>query len=160
MSKQHETLSRLSYAELGKTMTALTDDELVELLNSKSVKVGDTAASLLSTRNRIDVVLQGFARGQVTTRNGKMRVVYIVGRKHNTNAAMDVLMTLVKDRVFDVADSALFAIVKVGGSTVRGKLAELQQSPDVIPSIRPRIERALKAIDENDPRVYSPNFGG
>ena len=70
-------LARLNYAELAKRLESESSTHLVSLLNERSIKIGDVAADLLSTRNERGLVLDAAMSGELTTRNGKVRALNI-----------------------------------------------------------------------------------
>ncbi|MGH8018473.1 MAG: hypothetical protein ACREIA_09315 [Opitutaceae bacterium] len=161
MNEKESELARLSYGNLAQKMAAFPTDELVRLLNSKSVKVGDTATSFINEREALPSVVAAFDQHLITTRNGKMRVAYLLRQnKRSVEGALRVLLELVKGRVADVADNALFGIVLIGGAAAKNALAEIETSPEVNPKTKARIGRAIEAIEKNNPRIYSPNYGG
>ena len=71
-------MARLSYAELEHEMSMLDDRILITLLDSKSVKIGDTAASLLRRRKKYCEILNAIQSGNISSKYPPPEVVALV----------------------------------------------------------------------------------
>jgi hypothetical protein len=147
-------LPSLTYAELAKRLELEPSERLVALLNERSIKVGDTAADLLSARDERALLLDAAMSGQLTTRNGKVRAVnFFCQRGRRMPEALPAFLRFIHDSNPDVVSCALFGLV-------------FWNDPQHLSAIRsisnPRLialrDRAIAALEAHNPKLYSPGF--
>jgi HEAT repeat protein len=150
-----------SYQELKKEMAELVTDTLLELLNGKSRKIGDTASSLLNQRNEEKRIAEAILKGHYTTKDGKVRAANtILFGKIEDKVSDDGLLYLARDKNEDSAGNALFALVALRRARVIPELEKMKEAPETSSEIKGKIELAIKALKAGDPKIYSPNYGG
>ena len=156
--KDETALSKLSYEQIEQKLLDVPKDRLIALLGSTSIKVGDTAASVLWRRQESEAVAAAVLLGTAKSKISKLRATYVMGRDENpSQLCKKALVRLVDDRNDEVAGNALFALVKLAAEDVLPKL-ELLKSEDR--SRSKRIVLAMEAIKRRDPKLFSPNYGG
>ena len=147
-------LSRLTYAEIAKRLENESSANLLELVDERSIKVGDTAIDLLSARGEVNLILEALMSGRLTTRNGKVRALNtFCSRGLGMPEAVPAYLLMINDSNPDVVSCALFGLV-------------FWNDPQYLPAIRairnPRMEnmkkKAITALEAHDPKRYSPHF--
>lgn len=150
-----------TYAELDRAMADLPSRVLLELMNGKSIKIGDTASSLLGRRNEYALVARTILDGGFTTQLGKIRAANTLSiGKVESSLADEALLKLVQDKNETAAGNALFVLVALRRSGVAEQLEKIRVAPGTTQKVRDRIPVALEALEKGDPRIYSPNYGG
>jgi hypothetical protein len=145
--------TKLSYAELDAELATRSIDELLVLLDSASIKVGDTAASLLGRRDAFDCVYDALCDRRIRTALGRMRAIYILqlpARKYPRS--FDACIRLLRDRSSIVFGQALWGLCLWSDSR---SLPELKRVRDRDPE---KVALAIRAIEAGDYRIYSPYF--
>ena len=112
------TLAKLTYADLHERLKDRSSLELLDLLDERSIKVGDTAAGLLSSREERAMILNAILSDRLTTRNGKVRALnFLCQRGRQMPEAINGYLHLVHDEHPDVVDCALFGLGRFAEST-------------------------------------------
>ncbi len=152
-------LSRRSYEDIDNELKAFDDPMLVELLDSRSIKVGSTAASLLRRRGKADAVIDAFFSEKIKTKAGKQRVFFFVrvlGR--SCPRASDICLALLHDTNHDVVDDALFGLVFLQDIRAIEAIKESIASRAEDTEIHERHLLAIDALKQHDPFIFSPDF--
>jgi len=149
----------LSYEELDAKMRGLEFPQLSSLLNSRTTKVGDTAASLLIERGICNELVDAMLNGCFTSKKGKIRALNVLNsfgcscpRSH------EGYKLFVLDRDADVVVSALFGLVFLQDL---GNLTYIRQAMAKAEAGSTKIEfynLAIQALKEGNPFIYSPHF--
>ena len=152
-------LARRSYEEVDNEMGAFDDSALLELLDSRSIKVGDTAASLLYRRGKTDAVIDAVLAGRISTKLGKMRAMSVLRSVGKSCArAREVYLSLIHDRNRDVVDDALFGLVFLQDQRFIGPIREAIAKREEGTDIHERCLLAIQALEQQDPFIFSPYF--
>lgn len=147
-------LKSLTYAEADRLLQPLSDEQLLRLFDSPSIKLGDTACGHLSRRGGYRMVIDAIHSRALKTRNGKVRAAnFLSGYGRTIPETLDALMVLAEDRNQDAVNTALLPIVMWGDATVLPKLRELYSTRRL-----DDYRKAVQAIEKNDHRFYSPGF--
>jgi len=164
MAQTNEITARLkgkSYQELKKEMSELSTEMLLDLLNNKSSKIGDTASSLLNQRRENERLAEAILQGKYTTKDGKVRAANtLLFVKADSKAVDDALLFLTRDKNERSAGNALFALVALRRERVIPELEKMKETLGGSSRIKDKIELAIKALVARNPKIYSPNYGG
>ena len=152
-------LRGLTYAEIASIMARWDSSVLVDLLNDRSIKVGDTAASLLASRHETELLSNAWESGRITTRNGKVRLINTLSKFGlSFPKSLDIFRSLLDDRSDDVVDCALFGIVMFRDrGTVRAVRERLART-SIGAKRREKMSKAIRALEAENPALYSPGF--
>ena len=105
-------LARQSYQSIDDALGPLSSAEVLPLLDSKSIKVGDTAACILFRRKATRLLIGALLQNRLRTAVGRIRATNVLnwfGRAEPS--ATDACIHCLDDRSVDVLDNALFGIV-------------------------------------------------
>lgn len=156
-----QRLKGKSYQELDKEMSALDTEVLLTLLNGKGRKIGSTASSLLNRRNAIESLAKSILAGKFTNRDGKVRAANTISfGRVGSPAADEALLFLCRDKTEELAGNALFALVALRRAGVIPKLEQMKSLPEISPRFKDKIALAIQALEQGNPRIYSPHYGG
>jgi hypothetical protein len=157
-----ESLCKLSYRDIEKELSGLDLDgnSLVELLNHRSRKVGDTAFSLLYRKEEGPrLVIDAILSDRFTHRVAKIRATnFLLWRGRKCPEAMKAYLHHLDDRSGEVVSGALFGIVFYQDT---GKLEMLRRRRDALAKgngTRAAFEEAIRALEEENPFLFSPGF--
>jgi len=153
-------LCRLSYQEIQKHICNLDDDSLLELINHRSNKVADTAFGLLNKRDGAPLlVVRALLAGRFTHRNAKVRASnFLAWRGRACPEALTAYLHLLGDKNGEVVGQGLFGIVFLQDSE---QLETLRRRRDGLPAesnLRGEFDKAIRAIEEKDPFIFSPGY--
>ncbi|REJ95136.1 MAG: hypothetical protein DWQ29_02220 [Planctomycetota bacterium] len=152
-------LSRRSYEELDNDMAAFDDAVLLELLDSRSIKVGDTAASLLSRRGKTNAIVDSVLAGHVSTKVGKIRAINILSSAGTSCVrAREAYLSLLYDKNHDVVDSALFGLVFLQDRRSIGAIRDAMATQTEGSETHARCLTAIEALQQQDPFIFSPYY--
>jgi hypothetical protein len=150
-----------SYQDLDKEMAELSTDTLLELLNGKSIKVGDTASSLLNRRNEKERLAQFVLAGKYTTVSGKVRASNTLWfGEANTKKSEEALLYLARDKNVKVAGTALLALVAMKWMHIIPELEKIKEVPGTTDVMKGKIDLAIEALKQGNPKIYAPYYGG
>jgi hypothetical protein len=151
-------LKSLTYGKAGELVEPLSDQELMQLFDSSSIKLGDTAADYLVKRRKHQMIIDAVHSRTLKTRNGKVRAANVLkghllgGRCIDFSRTFDALMILAEDKNRDAVNTVLVGVVLWGGKSVLPKLRELYSKTGF-----EDYQKAIRAIEENDIRILSPH---
>lgn len=152
-------MSRRSYEDLNNEMGAFDDSVLLELLDSRSIKIGDTAADLLDRRGKTDAVIDAILAGHISTKVGKIRAMSALRSTGKSCArAREVFLALIHDKNRDVVDDALFGLVFLQDLRFIGAIRESIANEAESTEIDKRRLLAIEALEQRDPFLFSPHF--
>jgi len=153
-----DRLKRKAYAEIEKALGDFDDELLIQLLDAKSVKVGDSAAYALSDRQSYPFVIASVLARRFATKVGKLRASNILFRAgRNYPEALAAHLELLKDSNDEVSDNSLLALVHWGDRTVIKNIHERKKNVKT-ERLRKQFELACKALEAHDPKSFDPNF--
>jgi hypothetical protein len=145
-------LSGLTYQQLSLKLSVEPSERLVALLNERSIKIGDTAADILSTRGETFMVVDAMMSGRLSTRNGKVRALNLLSQRALPDA-VPVYLRMILDPNPDVVSSALFGLVFWNDARHLPAIRAIKNS-----SARQIQEQAISALEAGNPQLYSPHF--
>jgi hypothetical protein len=154
-----KNLSRLSYAELESRLSKESPAVWLNLLDSTSVKVGDTAADLLARHQALNEIVRRVDSGLVKTKLGKIRTQNILSRfGRQEPASKRIYLRFLSDRNPDVVDCALFGLVFLQASETIPQIEIRLSQEKPRNRLRNRLLDALRALREKNPKIYSPHY--
>lgn len=158
-SKEVETIERklvkCTYGEIDAALEPYSSELLADLLDSKSVKIGDSAVSILSSRGYLPALIDALLSGQIRTALGRLRVLTTASSYGLTYPqSIHAYWHCLHDRSIDVLSQALFGIVFLRRYDLIERLAEVKRT-----SIRDRkkkalFDKAIAALTAKDPSLY------
>jgi hypothetical protein len=158
-SKHLETkLKGKSYPEIERALAMASHEVLIGLLDSRSIKIGDSAADLLTRKRQHPLLISTTLANRLATKLGKIRATNILfgsGRKYPE--ALKAYFALLKDRNDEVADNALLGLVYWGNREAIPAIKERQKTVKTAEAAR-RFDVACEALEKNDPKIFSPHF--
>jgi len=140
-------------------LQGLTLPEYILLLDNKSIKIGDTAASYLYSLDAISEIVEAILNSKVRTRLGRMRALYVLnceGRKALSQST-HAYLHLIHDRSLDVVYRALFGLVFSQNENVMDQIMAERSATENLKR-RELFDRALLALKERSPHLFAPNF--
>jgi hypothetical protein len=146
--------AKLSYVELDAALATQDGDGLLALLDSPSIKIGDTASSLLGRRNAFDSVFDALCGRRIRTAFGRLRALrtlLLPAREYPKS--FHACIHLLHDRSGVVFDEALWGLCLWCDPRC---LPELERISDG--RRRERVTLAIRAIQAGDYHIYSPYF--
>jgi hypothetical protein len=148
-----------SYSEIRLALDKCETATILNLLDSESVRVGDTAAEILVFRRDFDLLCDMLMHNRIISSKGKVRATNIL---HSAGPlfprAKETYLLLLKERSFPVLSNSLFGLVFLQDKSVIPKLEEALQVHKRRPKHHSRIQLAIQAIESADPFIYSPSF--
>ena len=150
-------LKSLTYGQANELVQPLSDQELMQLFDSSSIKLGDTAVDYPVKRRKHHMIINAVYSRTLRTRNGKVRAANVLeghlfgGRCKNVPKTFGALMILAGDRNRDAVNTALGSIVFLRDKSVLPKPREFYAKTGL-----EDYRKAIQAIEENDYRIYSP----
>lgn len=163
MRKEFERkLAHKTYEQIDQALQTLSDDELLGLFDSPSIKVGDSACDILFSRAGDafkDEMVDALLEGRFKTRLGRMRAsaTVLCGGKR-VRRAHEAYLHLLHDRSTDVVDNALFGLVFLNDKT---HLPSVEAARDALPGdskMKIRFDGAIKALKAGNPFIFSSRF--
>jgi hypothetical protein len=151
-------LRGLDYSQIWQALKRVSVETLIQLLDSRSIRIGDSAAGLLSTDQAVSDLISAVRNNQISTQLGKIRasnVLSIFGRRFPE--ALEAYLVLLRDRNDEAAANTLLQLVFWGDKRVIPLIEERKKtikSPDVIKDF----ERAVQALGKSDTFIFSPCF--
>lgn len=109
--KRHAMVNaRLTYAEIAAELRTRNVEELIALMDSPFIKVGDTATGILG-RHSLDAVYDAVMGGRLKTALGRKRALYLlIGAGPRYGKGLDACVHLLRDRSGLVVREALFGL--------------------------------------------------
>ncbi len=145
---------RLSYAKMNDALAGFPTEELVSLLDSPSIKVGDTASSWLSRRDALDPIYDALCDRRLRTKLGRIRALntlLLPAREYPKS--YDACLLLLHDRSREVACQALWGLCLWSDPACPPQLDRIEHAPD-----RDLVALAIRAIHADNYRIYLPYF--
>ena len=146
--------AKRSYAAIGSSLQAEDSEELLRLLDSPSIKIGDTAASLLSTRGDHDAVFHAIQSQRLRTALGRKRALFTLlqlGRSYPRS--LTACLHLLHDKSRLVLDEAIFGVVRWCDPGSLPALEAIRHG-----QAAESVERAIQAIASQQPQTYNPYY--
>ncbi len=153
------SLGKASYGQIAAALASSSSSELLKLLDCASIPIGDTAASVLSTRGETQLLIDALVSQRIRTALGRVRAVNMLCRfGRRCPEALAAYVHCLDDRSDRVLDCALFGVVFMRASE------EVPALRDRLALARPgsqravRIAQAISALESNSPFDYAPGF--
>lgn len=149
----------LNYQQMDEVLRDLPNEVLLRLLDSRSIKVGDTAADILGRRNQSSILIDAILQGQIRTSVGRTRAKNtLAGWGASLPEAIPAYMKLLDDRSDEVVGGALHALLFFRYQPAL-KVIEAQLA-SVKPGTRryEYLDKARRAFQAGDPFIYSPGY--
>jgi hypothetical protein len=153
-----EKLKRLGYREIAEGLANTGAEILLHLLDSKSTKVGNTAADFLAKKRGHPLLISAIMEDKIRTKLGKIRasnILFGLGRKNPE--ALDAHLKLLRDKNVEVADNALLALVAWGDCRVIPAIKERQATVKSVEDAK-EFQLACEAIEKSNLAIFSPHF--
>ena len=157
-----ELIDRLkphNYKVIEEELETQSSEMLVALLDANSVKVADTAATLLRRRKEISLLIDACVNNRIRSARGRVRCMFVFDCSGiATPETVTAYLHLLGDRSADVVSEALFGLVFMRR---RDLLPILREHLEHLPAGSPRCEdfsKAIRALEANDPSLFSPGF--
>lgn len=152
-------LSQFSYEELAELMMSYDADQLIDLLDAKSTRVGDSAAECLMDKDDLVPLLERVLNNSIRTKNGKLRALFVVkSRGRKCPRAVEIYRHLIRDKNEGVVDSALFGLVFLQHMDDVHYIKSAQAEICNDSYSHERFSLAIQALIERNPYLYSPHF--
>jgi hypothetical protein len=152
-------LAGKSYPEIERALQNLKSAELLDLLDSRSVRIGDSAAELLVTRRQIDPVIDRLLASAIRTKLGRMRATTVLRRfGKSASRAVEAYRHLLDDRCIDVVSGALFGLVFWQDSNNLPMIETAKAKTEPGSPRRALFNKAITALRKEDPFLYSSGF--
>lgn len=157
LEKFEQSVSKATYSIIKDQMVSLSSGELLHLLDSKSNKVGDTAAMFL-WRKSCDLLVDALLERKLRTAAGRLRATNILNWNGRAcKRAIEAYLFCLDDRSFYVFCNGLFGIVFLRRTDLLEFLQNRHDSCDRI-EWREQYALAIASMKAGDPYLYSPNF--
>jgi len=158
-SEIEQTLAPRSYAEVDAALCEEADSTLLVLLECRNKKVGDCAADVLVRRCKVENVAHGILEGKFHTTIGKKRALYVLHRfGKRFNRAPAAYAHLLGDRSKSVVDSSLFGLAFLQDKSAIPIVRAAMQRHDRSKPLYLLFDKAVDALEQEDPFIYSPGF--
>lgn len=154
-----DRLAHQGYNAIDEELSSISSGELFSLLDSKSRKIGDTAAEILQRRKETALVLDALVHDRIHTVLGRVRATNILNAFGlAVPEAINGYVHVLGDRSNDVVSNALFGIVFMRRSDLLPELMKYLDAAATGSSRQKLFSEAIDALKANDPFVFSPGF--
>jgi hypothetical protein len=153
-------LIKLSHQDIWKSLEGLSDDELLELVDVRSNRVGDNAVGLLGSRGQFDKLIDGILDSRIHTANGKLRATstLLAGGIHIPRA-QEAYLALLSEMSAGVVDNALLGLVFSQKKSHIPKIEAALKKAKPGSQIQKSLERAIEALKKESPSFFAPYYG-
>lgn len=154
-----QRLRGLDYPEIERALSKMSTAVLVKLLDSRSIKVGDSAADVLAGRDAYSDLVSAFIGARLRLAVGRIRALNLL---HRCGLSCDISWKAYEaglaDRSTAVLDCALFGLVFSRRKSAL-PLIDIQLAKSKPGSPRyDYLKRAKLALESDSPQIYSPGF--
>jgi hypothetical protein len=154
-------LIKLSYSELESKIKDFPLEDLLTLLNSKSIKIGDVAAGIIfESINDFRIITTALSDKTLTRRNGKVRAINLLCRLGcSFPESKTAFLSRLTDKSADVIDCALFGLAFWQDKTTLPEIRDAKEkraAENVL--LEQSFSKAISAIENENPFIYSPHF--
>lgn len=159
LKKTTERLSKLDNLGIRRELEAFNDEDLLLLLESTSIPVGDNAAELLVNGRKTDLVIDAILKSRIKTKLGQVRAANILsclGR--DVPRAADAYLFMLRHKSLDVISGGLFGLAFLQDKTYIGPIISARDKVERPDDVRACFDRAIEALSKGDPFIYSPHF--
>lgn len=153
-----KNLKGLNYPGIESALANVEPEILIELLDSKSIKIGDSAAGLIKGSHTYRVLISSVLENRITTKLGKIRaksILFRTGRQYPK--ALEVYLSLLNDSNDEIAYDSLLGLVFWGDKRALPLIKErakcLKSREDA-----KEFERACDALERSDPASFKLHF--
>jgi hypothetical protein len=155
-----DALKNATYVEINRRLQQATNSQLIALLDSKSIRIGDSAAGVLGARKKHQLIIDAILAQQLKTSLGRLRASSsLLAFGKNVPRAVEAYSLLLDDRSRHVIDNALLGLV-------------FMQEVDNIPAIEAakiraaergkpvgQYDLAIRALKQDNPFIFAPWYG-
>ncbi len=154
-------LRRLPYAEIHRILADYDVDTPIDLLDSSSVRVGDTAAGLLSGHEAAMRLIELIETSQLRTWKGRMRALYVLsGLGIDCPDALRAYRHCLHDKSEGVFGRALFGMVLMRDRASLPLIESLAARNQPGSYRHKKLLLAKKALETGNPYTFSPYYLG
>jgi len=160
--ERERELAHKTYEQIDQALRNLPDGELLDLFDSPSIKVGNSACDILSSRAGDafkDEMVDALLAGRFKTRLGRMRASHVVLRGgKRVRRAHEAYLHLLHDRSAEVVDNALFGLVFLND---KAHLSALEAARDALPDdskMKARFVGGIQALQAGNPFILSSGY--
>jgi hypothetical protein len=158
-SRLEQALASKPYLDVDAALSLELDSTLLALLDCRNTKVGDCAADLLVRRCKFEDVADAIVEGRFHTTIGKKRALYVLQRFGKSfHRASEAYALLLGDSNKAVLDGALFGLAFLQDKRAIPLVRAAMKQHDRAKPIYLLFEKAVDALEKEDPFIYSPGF--
>jgi hypothetical protein len=152
-------LTHESYQVIEREIRSLPSDDLLQLLDSRSRKIGDSAADLILERHETDILVEALLHDRIRSVLGRVRATNVLA-DHGRSApgAIDAYVHCLDDRSDDVLSNALFGIVFMRRRDLIPMLRQRLAAAETNAERHKMLREAVEALEADDPQRFSPGF--
>ena len=154
-----ERLKLQNYQVIERGLACVAPKDLLILIDGKSRKIADTAATLLDRQKEMELLIKALITDSIRTAPGRIRATNVLNwHGRAVPQAVEAHLHLLGDRSDDVLSNALFGIVFMRRRDLLPKLRKYLEEarPD---SARHKLFReAIGALEADRPSLFSPGF--
>jgi HEAT repeat protein len=162
LERLERELAHQTYEQIDQALQSIPDDELFQLIDGRSIKVGESACGVLGARMRpglADLLVDALLQGRFRTKLGRVRASSMLnGFGKGAPRAHEAYLHLLHDRSAGVRDNALFGLVFLQD---KAHLPAIEAARDALPpgsEQRPEFDCGIKALREGNLFILSPHF--
>jgi len=152
-------MSKKDYPEIEKELKELSSDDLIAMLNAKSLKVINVAAEFLHCRGDAAKLIRALVNGEIraaTGRGAATNVLNWFGK--SVPDSTRAMIHCIDDRSDGVVSNALFGIVFMGRRDLLPLLQAHLGKTKAASRRRKMFLDAIDALNTGNPSHYSPGF--
>lgn len=159
ISELEKELAKNSYPEIEKVLPKLDTSDLLMLLDSRSIRVGDTATEVLVARRQTGLVIDALLAQRIRTKLGRLRATHLLSRfGKDVPRAADAYVHLLDDRSADVISNALFGLVFLLDQQNLPTIKKARSKTQPGSAARSLFNKAVRALVKQDPFIYSSGY--
>jgi hypothetical protein len=154
-----KALKGRSYQELHRLLSDAETRTLIGLLDSRSVRIGDSAAGVLARRRETEAVVDAILEKSLTTKLGKIRALSVLtqfGKK--CPRSKEAHLAFLDDKNYSVVCDALWGLVFMQDQSVIPAIQSAMVRAGEDSEAYLKYELAVTAIRSRAPYFYSPGF--
>ena len=159
LKELEKELAGKSYPEIEAVLPNLAYPDLLDLLDSRSIRIGNVATEILIARGQTDLVVEALLGSRIRTKLGRIRATNLLNRfGRGIPRATEAYLHLLGDRSADVVDCALFGLVFLLDKTNLSMIKDARSKRKVGCATRHYFNEAITAIEKQDPFIYSSGY--
>ena len=157
--EERKRLIGLSYNEIGDVLQAKDSLSLISYLNSNSVKIAEMAIITLKYREDFWNIVEEVLNKKLL-KNRLAKICFLSGVYHwgKTELGIKASISFLNDKSLDVVEEALWGIVFYNDVKYIKLIVETQKKYSQETEIYSRFTKAIQALKQGNPFLYSPGF--